>query len=119
MKKIFKGFRFKNFIINELICLAYPIIRAIKANNSMLVFSDTSLIISLVFIVGGTINTFIRSGDFDITSFIATRSITKNKNLTFEKYKEDKTKEREDNFNYLLLVGIITLIISFIAATYA
>ena len=74
---------------------------------------------AMIFIVGGIVNIFIRSGDFDITSFIAKRSMTKDSNLTFEKYKEDKQKEREDSFNYLLFVGIITLFISVIASIFA
>lgn len=112
MKKLFKGFKLKDFLINLFICLLYPIVKTIRATDKAFVFSDTSFIMALVFIIGGIVSFLIRSGDFDITSFIATRSLTKNKDLTYEKYKKDKQDERKDSFNYLFFVGIIVLIIS-------
>ena len=115
MKNIFKGFRLKDYLINLLICLIYPICKTAISQNKMLVFSDTSFLMGLVFIVGGIINIFVRSGDFDITTFIAARSFSRNKDLTYDKYKKDKESERKDSFNYLFFVGIIVLIISAIA----
>ena len=114
MKKLFSGFKVKDFIINLLICLAYPICKTIISENKLLVFSDTSFIMSLVFMIGGVVNHLIRSGDFDITTFIAARSFSKNKDLTFDKYKKDKESERKDSFNYLFFVGIIVFVISMI-----
>ena len=114
MKKLFSGLKVKDFIINLLICLIYPICKTIMSDNKLLVFSDTAFIMSLVFIIGGVVSHLIRSGDFDITGFIAARSFGKAKDLTFEKYKKDKINERKDSFNYLFFVGIIVFVISMI-----
>ena len=119
MKKLFNGFKLKNYLLNLLICLMYPIIKSMLSNDKILVFSDTSFIMALVFILGGIVNIFVRSGDFDITAYVASRSFSKNKNKTFDAYKADKQKEREDSFNYLLFVGISVLIISIIASIFA
>ncbi len=119
MKKMFKSFKIKDFLINLLICLSYPAIKTIVSKNRFLTFSDTSFIMSTVFIVGGMVNLLVRSGDFDITSFIAKKSFAKDSNLSYDRYKEDKEKEREGSFNYLLFVGIITLMLSLIASIFA
>lgn len=119
MKDKLSNFRLSSFIGNFIICIIYPIVKTIVSDNKLLVLSDTLFIMSLVFIIGGIINSLILHGDFDITSFIARRSLSKDSNLTFEKYKKDKQDERKGSFNYPLLVGIIVLIISYIISIYA
>lgn len=117
MKKLFKNFKLKNFILNFCICIAYPVVKAIKADNKTLVLSDTLFIMSLVFIVAGIVTSFVLHGDFDITSFIARRSFKHDADFTYEKYKKEKQDERKGSFNYPLLVGIIVFIISYIIAS--
>lgn len=119
MKKIFSSFKIKDFVINLMICLAYPIIKTIISDNKALVLSDTTYILSMMFIIGGVFNIMIRRGSFDALTYTAQRTISKNKELSFESYKKDKQKEREDSFNYLLLVGITVLIISIITSYFA
>jgi len=116
--KIFKNFKFKNFLGNLLLCIIYPLVRAYVSENKLYVLSNTLCIMSLVFVIFGMINLLILKGDFDITSFIAKRSLSKNTNLTYEKYTKDKESERKGSFNYPLLVGIIVFIISYIISNF-
>lgn len=120
MKKIFKGFKLKYFILTILLAITYPIIKAFISNNKILVFSDTCFIIGLLLLLPGIFSWLSLHGDFDLTSYIAARSILRKKADSFEeygsyeKYVESKNKQREERFNYPLFVGIIMLIISII-----
>ena len=144
MKKIFKSFELKHFITTSIIAFAYPIIKTCISNNKLLVFSDTSFIISLIFVAIGILNMSVLNGDYDLQGFIAQRSFGKNNNLnfsnkdlanatvkgnnskgvleknnfmTFEQYRNIKENERKDRFNYPLFTGIIILIVSLITSS--
>lgn len=116
--------KFKNIRTNSLMyCLAcglsYPIIKAAISKNKLVVFSDACLLIGFVLIIVGVIYNFVLKGDLDITSFIAKRSFTKNRNMDFDTYIENRQKEREHSFNYPLFVGFIEIIISFLVSLIA
>lgn len=118
--KNFKNFKLKNFIGNFAFCVSYPIIKTIVSDgNKVLILSDTLFIMSLVFIVAGIVTSFILHGDFDITTFIAKRTLSKNSNLTFEKFTKNKENERKGSFNYPFFAGIISFLISYIIAIFA
>ena len=57
----------------------------------------------------------IRDGDFDITGFIASRAIGKNKE-DFDAYITNQNEKRKDSFNYPLLCGIILIVLAGISA---
>lgn len=116
MNKIFKGFKVSSFISNLIIAYVYPIIKTAISSNKLLIFSDTSFVISLVFIGFGVLNNLYLHGDFDITSFIAKRSFTKDKE-SYDEYKHNMKEKRENSFNYPLFVGFIQLILSLITSS--
>ena len=119
MKKIFKGFRVKHFITHLLLCLAYPIIKTSISTNKMLVFSDTSFIMSLLFIFAGVFYNASLKGDYDIHEYVAVRSFFKKQNQDLRTFINTKNEKREERFNYLLFVGIIVLIVAIITSIFA
>ena len=115
MKKIFKGFKISNFISTLIIGLFYPIIKTAISNNKLLVFSDTTFIISLFFLVFGVLNNLFLHGDFDITTYITKKVFVKDKE-PYDVFKENMKEKREDSFNYPLFVGILLFVISIITS---
>lgn len=118
MKKLFQGFKISNFIASLIIGFIYPIAKTAISENKLLVFSDTCFIISLFFIGFGVINSLYLHGDFDITSFIAKRSFTKDKKESYDEYKENINEKRKDSFNYPLFTGLLILIVSIISSRF-
>lgn len=113
MKKIFKGFKLSSFISSLIIGFFYPIIKTAISENKLLVFSDSCIIIGLIFVTFGIFNSLYLHGDFDITTYIASRVFHKD-TRSFKAYEEDADDKRKDSFNYPLFTGIILVIISYI-----
>ncbi len=112
----FKNLKIKSLIIDLVICLLFPLVKAYTSdNNKLLIFSDTCFIIGLITLLFGVINSLVLHGDYDITSFIMHRTIAKDKQ-DYKAYKKDKEDKRKDSFNYPLICGIILLIISYLTA---
>lgn len=119
MKNPFKNFKFSSFIANFSFAISYPIIKTIVTDgNKMVIFSDTILIMALVFIIVGVIYSFVLHGDLDITSFVAKRTLSRNSNLSYEKFTEDNKNKRKGSFNYPIFVGIVCIIISYIVSIF-
>ena len=110
-----KNFNLETLLINLIVVLMYPILKCVSNNNSLLAFSDSCMIMSLVmFIIGIFYNLFLK-GDFDISGYITERAFRKEKR-DLDVYMEDQKAKREDSFNYPLLCAIILLIISIFTA---
>ena len=118
MKKLFKGFKLSNFIPNIIIGFAYPIIKGATSDSFAFGFSDACFIVGLVFALIGVFYSLYLHGDFDITSYITKRTLTKDKKETFEIYEENINEKRKDSFNYPLLLCIILIIASYIATLF-
>ena len=112
MKKIFGSFRSINprtLAVFVPVSLAYPIIRGLFSKGDPLtLISDALFIMSLVLILIGVVFTLYINGDFDITSFVAGRSVGKNKK-EYTEFKKDRAAERSRAFNYPLFLGLIYL----------
>ena len=119
MKKFIKKIKLQVLSYSLLCGLSYPIIKTLISDNKLVVFSDSCLIVGMVFIIVGIVYNFVLKGDLDITAFIAKRSLNRNKNLDFDKYVSDKQKERENSVNYPLLVSLILIIISLVTSLFA
>lgn len=111
----FKNIKLKYLILNLIIGLVYPLVKAFTSSQPLLVFSDTCTIIGLALLVIGVVNSFFLHGDLDITGFIANRALAKDK-TDFDEYMKDQEEKRKDSFNYPLLIASIMLIVSMITA---
>ena len=112
-----KNFNFRIFITNLIIDLLYPILKAVSSKNGLLAFSDACLIIGLFLVIVGMANWLFLKGDFDITAYIAERSMKK-ENRDFDVYMEDQKIKRKDSFNYPLLCAIILFLLSYLSALF-
>lgn len=133
----FKNIKVKNLIVSVLVSFVYPITKSIISNNRLLVFSDTCLIIGLISLVIGLMNSLYLHGDFDITNYIAHTLVTREGNnlasfLTRKNnllgtatkseredlvlFVENQKNKRKDSFNYPLFCSILLLIMSYITS---
>ena len=111
----FANFRLNYFITNLIVVLLYPIYRYVSNNNSLLAFSDACFIIGLFLLIVGIVLILYGHGDFDITGYIASRALGKNKE-DFASYIANQKEKRKDSFNYPLLCGIILIVLSVLTA---
>ena len=116
----FRSFRLKQFSFWLLPALIYPLYAWISSEPKLklLKLTDALTVMAFVFLVIGVIYSLIRHGDFDITEYVAKRSLRKGDITPYNAFKEDKKESRKDSFNYpfcvcvllFLAAGILTLI---------
>jgi len=106
----------KNLILNSFICFLYPLIKLL-IKNSLVAFSDSCFILGLILTLFGVFNSLILHGDFDIASYIAAKTIGKNKQ-EYQSFKLEAQEKRKDSVNYPLIIGILMLLISYISALF-
>ena len=118
MFKRFKNIKLKYLLPHIIVTLAYPAVRASRAeSNGLLLFTDALTIIGAVLIILGIFYSFILHGDFDRVSYTFQRGLIRNGIVRpFEDVQRDKQKDREDSFNYPLWLGILYIIVSAILA---
>ena len=105
----FKNFRLGGFLPHFIIAMAYPAVRALRAeSNGLLYLVNGMTIIGLVMIILGVLYNLVLKGDFDITGFIADRALRRTQK-GYKAYKQDREDEREGSFNYPLFVGILLI----------
>ena len=92
--------------------LLYPLYAYFSSGRSLLKLMDAMTITGLVFIVLGIIYSMVRRGDFDITEYMARRSVRKGNVKPFQAFKEDKKEERKDSLNYPFWTGLALLAVS-------
>ena len=92
--------------------LLYPLYAYFSSGRSLLKLMDAMTITGLVFIVLGIIYSMVRRGDFDITEYMARRSVRKGNVKPFKTFKEDKKEERKDSLNYPFWTGLALLAVS-------
>ena len=115
----FRSFRLRPFLSWLLPALLYPVYVWVTAENKLLKFIDALTVTGFVFLVIGIIFSLIRHGDFDITEYVARRSLRKGDIKPFEAFKDDKKESRKDRFNYpfcvcvllFLAAGILTVFV--------
>ena len=111
----FKNFKLKPYLINVGLALLYPLVRGISAENHMLVFSDTCLVIGMFVLIYAVVNSLFLHGDYDITGYVANRTFNKDR-MDYDEYKKEQEEKRKDSFNYPLLSAITLFIISYISS---
>ena len=109
--------KIKYFVSLLLTCLIYPVFKLLTANNGLIAFSDASLICGAILSLVGVFNWLLRSGDYDLTSYIVEKSFKKT-SQSYDAYKQDKLEERKKGFNYPLAVGFIMLAIAIISSLF-
>ena len=105
--KLLRTFRFNHFITHVIIAVLYPIYAWVSSGKSLLKLIDALTITALVFLVVGIVTSMIRHGDFDITEYIARRTVHRGNMKPFKAFKEDKKENRKDSFNYPLCVCVL------------
>ncbi len=103
----FRSFRFRQLVYYLLPALIYPVYVWITAENKLLKFIDALTIMGFVFLIIGVIYSLVRHGDFDITEYVAKRSLRKGDVKPYDAFKADKKESRKDRFNYPFCVCIL------------
>ncbi len=112
----FKNFKLSSFIPNMIISLLYPLVKLIKGDNGLLMFSNSCLIIGLILIILAVVTSLYMHGDFDISRYVlSTKSYRKK--VSFDKFIADETEKEKDSFNYPLLCSIVMIALSVITST--
>jgi len=114
MKKILKRFKLSYFLPNIIVSGAFPFIFAMRAPKAerLLKFTNALTIVGLIMIIFGVIYHLYLKGDFDITQYLAKRSMDAKNTKPFDAYMEDKEDKKKELFNYPLLVGFLFIGIS-------
>ncbi|MBR4332757.1 MAG: hypothetical protein IKP72_08775, partial [Clostridia bacterium] len=60
----------------------------------------------------------VRRGDFDITEYMARRSVRKGIVKQSKAFKEDKKEERKDSMNYPFFTGLLLLLAAAVLAVF-
>ena len=116
MKKL-KNIKPSILLVQMLLTLAYPAIKAFTAeNNRLQVFTDVLTIIALLLLFFGVFYSLYLHGDFDLGGYFILRQVRKESKKDYQAYKEDKKEEREAAFNYPLFLGLVYFAVSAIIA---
>lgn len=109
-----RSFRFRQFLYYLLPALIYPVYAWISAEQKLklLKFIDALTIMGFVFLIIGILYSLLRHGDFDITEYVARRSVRKGDFKSYKAFKEDKKESRKDSFNYPFCVCILLFLAS-------
>ena len=108
----FRPIKLKALIPYLSIAMIYPVISLITAEKKLLKFIDAMTITGVVFLILGIIGNLTRHGDFDITEYIARRSLRRGGMKSFAAFQEDKKEKRKNSANYPFLTGVILLAVS-------
>ena len=114
-------------ITHLIITLAYPAVRAFRAeSNRLLVFTDALTIVALVLLIGGILYSLVLHGFFDATNYFMQRGIRSfrfgrhskelDQGKSIDEYLREVREKREDAFNYPLFLGIVYLLASVVLA---
>ena len=108
MFKRFKNIKLKYLLTHLVVTLAYPAIRAARAEAHRLqLFTDAMTIIGALLILIGIFYSFILHGDLDRTKYVFSRGFAKGIVKPYDVYEREEEKSREDAFNYPLWLGIL------------
>ena len=109
-----RSFRFRQFLCYLLPALLYPVYAWISAEQKLklLKFIDALTIMGFVFLILGIIYSLLRHGDFDITEYVARRSLRNGDFKSYKAFKEDKKESRKDSFNYPFCVCLLLFLAS-------
>lgn len=129
MMKKWKNIRPGLLVAHIVITLAYPALKAYRSpDHQLLIFTNALTIIACVLLILGIIYSMVLHGDFDISSYFYQRSVRAIRHFflrrgkdedpqkEFLDYLSDSKEEREESFNYPLLLGIVYLIGSAVVA---
>ena len=113
MFKRFKNIKLKYLLTHLVVTLAYPAIRAARAEAHRLqLFTDAMTIIGALLILIGIFYSFILHGDLDRTKYVFSRGFAKGIVKPYDVYEREEEKSREDAFNYPLFLGVVYLAVS-------
>ena len=105
--------RFSSNARNAVICLMlavlYPLYAYVSSGRSLIKLMDALTITGLLFLVAGIVFSLVKHGDFDITEYVAKRSLRKGDVKPFDAFKADKKEERKDRINYPFFTGLLLL----------
>lgn len=129
MLKKLKNIKPGMLILHVIITLAYPAVKAFRAEgNRLLAFTDALTIIALVLLIGGVIYSLALHGFFDISTYYLQRGFRTFKffnprrgedtdiNQSIDEFLIEAREKRKNAFNYPLLLGIVYLLVSVLLA---
>ncbi len=115
----FRAFQLKVFIPYLLSAMLYPAYAYLSASSGQLLkLIDALTVTGLVFLILGLVYSLMIHGDFDISEYVARRSLNKGNIKPFRAFKDDKNEERKGKFNYPFFTGLLMLIVSYILAQF-
>lgn len=108
MLKRFKNLKIQTLLIHIVITLAYPVAKALVAEqNKLLIFCDVLTIIAGILLIAGVVYSLALHGDFDIAGYTFRRGFRSEQKQTYDAYRKNMQEKREDAFNYPLFVGLL------------
>ena len=115
----FRDFRLRPFLTYLISASLYPLYAYLSAeSHALLKLIDALTITGLVFLIIGIILSLVYHGDFDITEYVAKRSLSKGNIKSFEAFSSDKKEGTAGKFNYPLFLGLIMIVVSAILGRY-
>lgn len=108
----FRSFKIRPFAVYLLGALLYPAFAYLSSGRQMIKLIDALTVMGLIFLVIGLVYAMILHGDFDITEYVARRSLRRNDVKPFQAFKDDKKEERKDSANYPFFTGVFLLLMA-------
>ena len=105
----FRAFKFQRQLIYLVAAVLYPVFAYLSSGNSLLKLIDALTVTGFVFLIFGVVYSMIRHGDFDITEYVARRSVRRGDVKPFKAFKADKNEERKNSFNYPFFTSLLLL----------
>lgn len=111
----FKNIKPGNLTAYLITAMIYPLYKFISAEKEPLMdLINACLIVGMVFLVLGILNSMVLHGDFDITEYVTRRIFSKKEYKTYSSFKEDKAEAHKEGFNYPLFTGLLFTALSII-----
>lgn len=103
------SFNARNAVLCLILALLYPIYAYVSSGRSLLKLMDAMTVTGLLFLIAGVVFSLVQHGDFDITEYVAKRSLRKGNIKPFDAFRSDKKEERKDRINYPFFTGLLLL----------
>lgn len=113
-----KYFSLRDSFLCLIVALLYPLYAFVSSGQSLLKLIDAMTVTGLLFLIFGIIYSLIMHGDFDITEYVAKRSLHRGDVKPFEAFRADKKEERKGRINYPFFIGLLLLLASILLTAF-
>ena len=105
-----QAFKIQRFAVYLIGALLYPVFAYVSSGRQLIKLIDALTVMGFVFLIIGIVYAMILHGDFDITEYVARRSLRKGDVKPFQAFRDDKKEERKDRANYPFFTGVLLLL---------